>query len=132
MAVATEPGDRACSPRGHVRADGGGLGPALLSTGPHGTVDGRSAMDGRTWIGIDLGTQSVRALAVGDDGALRAAATRPLRSHHPASPDGDVRHEQDPGDWTRAVDAVLAEVAGGSTRRASGVSRWTPRRAPSS
>ena len=84
-------------------------------------------MDGRTWFGVDLGTQSVRALAVGDDGTVHAAATRSLRSLHPASPDGDVRHEQDPGDWTRAVDAALAEVASGGDRRASVVSRWTAR-----
>jgi sugar (pentulose or hexulose) kinase len=67
----------------------------------------------RTWIGVDLGTQSVRALAVADDGAVMAAATRPLRGRRAEGPDGSVRHEQDPGDWTRAVDAVLAEVVGG-------------------
>ncbi|WP_433784994.1 FGGY-family carbohydrate kinase [Actinomycetospora sp. CA-101289] len=70
-------------------------------------------MDGRTWIGIDLGTQSVRALAVADDGTVRAAATRPLHSRHPATTDGEVRHEQDPGEWTAAVDAALAEVVAG-------------------
>jgi D-ribulokinase len=68
---------------------------------------------GRTWIGIDLGTQSVRALAVADDGTVAAAATRPLRSRRAEAPDGSMRHEQDPGDWTRAVDAVLAEVVAG-------------------
>jgi sugar (pentulose or hexulose) kinase len=67
----------------------------------------------RTWVGVDLGTQSVRALAVADDGAVMAAATRPLRGRRAEGPDGSVRHEQDPGDWTRAVDAVLAEVVAG-------------------
>ena len=70
-------------------------------------------MGPRTWIGVDLGTQSVRALAVADDGTVAAAATRPLRSRRAEAPDGSVRHEQDPGDWTRAVDAVLAEVVAG-------------------
>ena len=70
-------------------------------------------MADRTWIGVDLGTQSVRALAVADDGAVVAAATRPLRSQRAEGPDGSVRHEQDPGDWTRAVDTVLGEVVAG-------------------
>jgi D-ribulokinase len=68
---------------------------------------------GRTWIGVDLGTQSVRALAVTDDGTVAAAATRPLRSRHPEARDGSARHEQDPREWTRAVDAVLTEVVAG-------------------
>ena len=66
-----------------------------------------------SWIGIDLGTQSVRALAVADDGAVLAAATRPLESRRTDGPDGGARHEQDPADWTAAVDAVLAEVVAG-------------------
>jgi sugar (pentulose or hexulose) kinase len=64
----------------------------------------------RTWIGIDLGTQSVRAVAVDDVGALRAGSSRPLESRRTAGPDGSARHEQDPGAWCRAVDDVLAEV----------------------
>ncbi|MGW7679149.1 FGGY-family carbohydrate kinase [Kribbella sp. NPDC054772] len=57
------------------------------------------------WIGLDLGTQSVRAVLADAKGRVLARATRPLASHR----DG-VRHEQDPQSWLSAVDAVLAEV----------------------
>lgn len=60
-----------------------------------------------SWIGVDLGTQSVRAVRVDADGSVAARAARPLVSHR----DGP-RHEQDPQSWLDAVDAVLAEVAG--------------------
>jgi sugar (pentulose or hexulose) kinase len=62
------------------------------------------------WIGIDLGTQSVRSVRVDASGAVLARASRPLTSTRPSSPSGD-RHEQDPLDWLAAVDATLAEVA---------------------
>ena len=57
------------------------------------------------WIGLDLGTQSVRAVLADAKGRVLSRATRPLTSHR----DG-VRHEQDPQSWLTAVDAVLAEV----------------------
>ncbi|MFC9693938.1 FGGY-family carbohydrate kinase [Kribbella sp. NPDC056951] len=57
------------------------------------------------WIGIDLGTQSVRAVLAGPDGDVLARAARPLTSVR----DG-VRHEQDPQQWLDAVDACLAEI----------------------
>jgi sugar (pentulose or hexulose) kinase len=57
------------------------------------------------WIGLDLGTQSVRAVLSDAKGDVLARATRPLTSQR----DG-VRHEQDPQSWLAAVDAVLAEV----------------------
>jgi sugar (pentulose or hexulose) kinase len=57
------------------------------------------------WIGVDLGTQSVRAVVADANGRVLARATRPLASHR----DGP-RHEQDPQSWLDAVDAVLAEV----------------------
>jgi sugar (pentulose or hexulose) kinase len=57
------------------------------------------------WIGLDLGTQSVRAVLADAKGRVLSRATRPLTSHR----DG-VRHEQDPQAWLTAVDAVLAEV----------------------
>ena len=57
------------------------------------------------WIGLDLGTQSVRAVLADAKGDVLSRATRPLTSHR----DG-VRHEQDPQAWLTAVDAVLAEV----------------------
>ena len=57
------------------------------------------------WIGVDLGTQSVRAVVADADGTVLARATRPLTSLR----DG-VRHEQDPQAWLTAVDEVMAEV----------------------
>ncbi|RZU20083.1 sugar (pentulose or hexulose) kinase [Kribbella rubisoli] len=57
------------------------------------------------WIGLDLGTQSVRAVLADAKGHVLARATRPLTSHR-----AGVRHEQDPQSWLSAVDAVLAEV----------------------
>ena len=50
------------------------------------------------WLGLDLGTQSARVIAVGGDGQLIGAASRPLVSHR----DG-TRHEQDPRQWWDAL-----------------------------
>ncbi|MFI6793383.1 FGGY-family carbohydrate kinase [Nonomuraea sp. NPDC050383] len=57
------------------------------------------------WIGIDLGTQSVRAMAVAADGRVLGAAGRPLTSHR----DGP-RHEQDPEQWWRELAAATREA----------------------
>jgi sugar (pentulose or hexulose) kinase len=57
------------------------------------------------WIGLDLGTQSVRAVLADAKGSVLARATRPLVSHR-----NGVRHEQDPQTWLAAVDEVVAEV----------------------
>ena len=60
-----------------------------------------------SWIGVDLGTQSVRAVRIAASGAVLGRAARPLTSSRP----DEVRHEQDPLDWFAAVDAVLTAVA---------------------
>ncbi|WP_327589287.1 FGGY family carbohydrate kinase [Nonomuraea sp. NBC_00507] len=57
------------------------------------------------WIGIDLGTQSVRAMAVGEGGEVLGAAGRPLTSRR----DGP-RHEQDPEEWWRALASATREA----------------------
>ncbi|WP_101787976.1 FGGY-family carbohydrate kinase [Nonomuraea indica] len=57
------------------------------------------------WIGVDLGTQSVRATAVADDGRVLGAAGRPLTSRR----DGP-RHEQDPEQWWRELAAATREA----------------------
>ena len=67
----------------------------------------------RAFLGVDLGTQSVRATAVDDDGTVLAAAARPLHSDRGRGPDGTARHEQDPGAWCRGVAEALAEVSAG-------------------
>lgn len=58
------------------------------------------------WVGLDLGTQGVRAVAVTHDGTTVATATRPLTRDHRVA----ERHEQDPGEWWSAVCAVLSAV----------------------
>jgi sugar (pentulose or hexulose) kinase len=61
---------------------------------------------GPIWVGVDLGTQSVRAVAIDNDGAVLASAARPLTSRR----DGD-RHEQDPHSWwSQTADALAAMV----------------------
>ncbi|MFJ6387340.1 FGGY-family carbohydrate kinase [Streptomyces sp. NPDC091972] len=50
------------------------------------------------WLGIDLGTQSVRALAVTAGGTVLGRGSAPLGGRREG-----VRHEQDPGEWWEAV-----------------------------
>jgi sugar (pentulose or hexulose) kinase len=67
------------------------------------------------WLGLDLGTQSARAIAVTAGGEVLAAASRPLTSRR----DGP-RHEQDPEEWWEALAAAcrstIADVPTGSVR----------------
>ncbi len=58
------------------------------------------------YIGLDLGTQSVRAMAVTDAGEVVASAARPLSGKR----DG-VRHEQEPQQWWTAAAGALQEVS---------------------
>ncbi|MBF8186594.1 carbohydrate kinase [Nonomuraea sp. K274] len=57
------------------------------------------------WIGVDLGTQSVRAMAVTGDGQVLGTGSRPLTSHR----DGP-RHEQDPEQWWRELAAATGDA----------------------
>jgi sugar (pentulose or hexulose) kinase len=61
--------------------------------------------DDDVWVGIDLGTQSVRALAVTRTGSVAGAGGRRLTSTR----DGP-RHEQDPEHWWEAVGAASSEA----------------------
>jgi sugar (pentulose or hexulose) kinase len=73
--------------------------------------------DGDVWVGIDLGTQSVRVLAVSGSGEVLGSGTAALESHR----DGP-RHEQDPARWWRAArDACAGALAGLAGRRVGGV-----------
>ncbi|MEU5362914.1 FGGY-family carbohydrate kinase [Streptomyces sp. NPDC005925] len=56
---------------------------------------------GDGWLGIDLGTQSVRALVVGADGSVLGAGAASLTGRR-----AGVRHEQDPDRWWEAVCAA--------------------------
>lgn len=73
---------------------------------------------GDVWLGLDLGTQSARAVAVSSDGRLLAAAAEPIDSRR----DGP-RHEQDPEEWwdalARACRATLSRVPAGAVRAAA-------------
>ncbi|MGH3412436.1 MAG: FGGY-family carbohydrate kinase [Marmoricola sp.] len=57
------------------------------------------------WIGIDLGTQSIRVLAADENGRVTAAGSAPLHGKR----DG-VRHEQDPEEWWSAVGAASRQA----------------------
>lgn len=66
----------------------------------------------RAWLGVDIGTQGVRALLVDDAGALLGSGQAPLTGDVRA---GDV-HEQDPQEWwgatCTATSAALAAHRG--------------------
>jgi D-ribulokinase len=63
------------------------------------------------WLGIDLGTQSVRVLLVTGDGTVLGSGSAPLAGRREGP-----RHEQDPGEWWTGVctasRAALASVRG--------------------
>ncbi|MFF4607123.1 FGGY-family carbohydrate kinase [Streptomyces sp. NPDC001339] len=61
-------------------------------------------LDG-VWLGLDLGTQSARCVAVDGTGQVLGTAARPLTSRR----DGD-RHEQDPEEWWRALAAACRDA----------------------
>jgi sugar (pentulose or hexulose) kinase len=57
------------------------------------------------WLGLDIGTQGCRAVAIAADGRQLARAQAPLVSVREAD-----RHEQDPAAWVAGACASLAEV----------------------
>jgi D-ribulokinase len=67
------------------------------------------------WLGFDLGTQSVRAMAVSESGHVLGQSAQPLNSRRYGA-----RHEQNPEDWWRAVvrasRAVLTDLPASSIR----------------
>ncbi|MGC8634750.1 MAG: xylulokinase [Candidatus Limnocylindrales bacterium] len=58
-------------------------------------------------VGLDLGTSSLKGVALRPDGALVARAQAPYATARP----GPGRAEQAPMDWVRAVQAVVAALA---------------------
>ncbi|WP_083460441.1 FGGY-family carbohydrate kinase [Jiangella muralis] len=64
-------------------------------------------------VGIDLGTQSVRALLADDAGRVLALGSARLTSHRRS--DGDRRHEQDPHQWWDAVGTASRQAFGALT-----------------
>ncbi|CAN5213880.1 FGGY-family carbohydrate kinase [soil metagenome] len=71
--------------------------------------------DGDTWLGLDLGTQGARALAVDATGRVVGQGSARLAGRR----DGP-RHEQDPREWWRALSsasrAALEDVPAGAVR----------------
>jgi xylulokinase len=59
-----------------------------------------------TVIGLDVGTSAVKALAVGEDGAIRARCEVP----YPLSTPRPGWSEQDPEDWWRATEQALEQL----------------------
>jgi sugar (pentulose or hexulose) kinase len=57
------------------------------------------------YLGIDLGTQSVRVMAVTHDGLIEASATESLGKQQPG-----LRHEQSPDSWWQATCLCLRAV----------------------
>ena len=55
------------------------------------------------WLGLDLGTSSVKALLVADNGSVLARAREPYPSDW--YPGGRV--EQDPDEWMKAIRAAV-------------------------
>ena len=59
-----------------------------------------------SWLGIDAGTSSVKALLVDDGQRVLAEGSVPLDAQRPQP----LWSEQDPADWWRAVEAAIAQV----------------------
>lgn len=75
------------------------------------------------WIGVDLGTGSVKARLVDTAGTTLARAERPLTDRRPtgAGRRDAGRHEQSPSEWVEAAFAVIADVAGAGVPEAIAV-----------
>lgn len=67
--------------------------------------------DADLWIGLDVGTQSVKAVVVDDAGSIHGTGSHPLSSDRHGA-----RHEQDPSHWIRAAANALREALAGLTR----------------
>jgi sugar (pentulose or hexulose) kinase len=57
------------------------------------------------WLGVDVGTQSVKVNIVDDCGVVRASGSAPLTSTRIGN-----RHEQDPADWVGQTRAAMASA----------------------
>ncbi|MFF3643565.1 FGGY-family carbohydrate kinase [Streptomyces sp. NPDC002564] len=78
---------------------------------------GAALPEDAVWLGLDLGTQSARCVAVDSTGQVLAAASRPLTSHREGT-----RHEQDPEQWWSALaEACRAALSGIAADRVRGL-----------
>lgn len=67
----------------------------------------------RMYLGIDLGTSSVKAVLMDEAGAVRATASSPLQVSHPHP----RWSEQDPAAWWAATESAVADVLKGVDAR---------------
>ena len=67
------------------------------------------------YIGLDLGTSGLKAIALAGSGAILARASAAYPTHRPVA----GAYEQDPGDWLLAVQQVVARL-----RETVRVGRW--------
>ncbi len=65
----------------------------------------KSTSEEPVWIGIDLGTQSVRVVALSAAGRVAGAGSAPLSSQR-----DEGRHEQHPEEWWNAVSVAAREA----------------------
>jgi xylulokinase len=65
-----------------------------------------AARTGDVYIGLDLGTSGLKAVALSASGAILARSGVAYRTHRPAA----GAYEQDVGDWQRAVEQAAAEL----------------------
>lgn len=76
-------------------------------------------MSDSLWVGLDLGTQSAKAVAVDEAGVVHASAQAPISGTR----DG-VRHEQQAADWIDAARTALGRLArdlGAAAERIAGI-----------
>jgi xylulokinase len=69
------------------------------------------------WLGVDVGTSSLKVIAVGEDGAALAEQEVALPLERPTPQEA----EADPRAWTRAVDALVLPMSDSYDVRAFGV-----------
>ncbi len=72
---------------------------------PHSSVAGPLA-DDSLWLGVDVGTQGVRAVLVDAAGGVAGSGSHPLTSSRRDA----GRHEQDPEDWWTALCAATQQA----------------------
>jgi sugar (pentulose or hexulose) kinase len=71
------------------------------------TQGGPGQETGQVYLGLDLGTSGLKAVALGASGAILARADAAYPTHSPVA----GAYEQDVGDWLRAVEQVVARLS---------------------
>jgi len=69
------------------------------------------------YLGIDIGTSGVKAVLLGEDGAIVGQTTAPLKVSRPHF----LWSEQDPADWWQAVETAVLALDAGQRRWVRGI-----------